>query len=180
MRVTFSWPDAIDPAIGNDYADSSSLINLYDSLVFPNAQGSVDPWLADKWDVSQDGLTYTFHLHPGVLFHDGNPLKASNVVFSYNRLKTIGQGFAYLVTPDVANVTAPDDATVVFTLSKPSALFLGTLVRLYVSEEALVKQNTNSQGAYGASGDYGTAWLRPTTRAPAHIWSRSFLLSNTC
>ncbi len=160
LRVTFSWPDAIDPAIGDDYAASSSLINLYDSLVFPNAAGSVDPWLADKWDISQDGLTYTFHLHPGVLFHDGNPLKGSDVVFSYNRLKTIGQGFAYLVTPGVTNVAAPDDSTVVFTLAKPSALFLPSLVRLYVAEESLVKQNTNNQGAYGANGDYGTAWLQ--------------------
>ena len=85
LRVTFSWPDRIDPAVGNDYASSTSLANLYDTLVFPNAKGSVDPWLAESWDVSQDGLTYTFKLRSDVKFHDGTPLKASDVVFSYNR-----------------------------------------------------------------------------------------------
>ena len=160
LRVTFSWPNRIDPAVGNDYASSSSLLNLYDSLVFPNAKGGVDPWLATSWDISSDGLTWTFHLVKGAKFHDGNPVKASDVVYSYNRLKTIGQGFGYLVTANVADVKSPDDSTVVFTLVKPSALFLPSLVRLYVAEEALVKKNAKAQGPYGDNGDYGTEWLQ--------------------
>ncbi len=160
LRATFSWPDRIDPAIGNDYASSSSQVNLYDSLVFPNVKGSVDPWLAESWKVSDDGLTYTFKLRSGVKFHDGATLKASDVVYSYNRAKTIGQGYAYLITADVADVKASDDTTVVFTLIKPSALFLPSLVRLFVVNEALVKQNTAKEGSYAADGDYGTAWLQ--------------------
>jgi peptide/nickel transport system substrate-binding protein len=85
LRITFSWPNRIDPAVGNDYAGSTSLANLYDSLVFPNAKGGVDPWLAESWDISSDGLTYTFHLRKGVKFHDGSELKASDVVYSYDR-----------------------------------------------------------------------------------------------
>jgi peptide/nickel transport system substrate-binding protein len=135
-------------------------VNLYDSLVFPNVKGSVDPWLAESWNVSQDGLTYTFKLRSDVKFHDGTPLKASDVVFSYNRAKTIGQGYGYLITADVADVKATDDSTVVFTLQKPSALFLASMVRMYVLNQALVKQNTVAQGAYGDNGDYGTAWLQ--------------------
>ena len=160
LRITFSWPDHIDPAVGNDYAGSTSLANLYDTLVFPNAAGGVDPWLATSWDISQDGLTYTFHLRQGVKFHDGTPLKASDVVYSYNRLNTIGQGFAYLVTAGVASVTAPDDNTVVFTLQEPSALFLPSLVRLYVLNQALVQKNIKSSGSYGENGDYATEWLQ--------------------
>jgi peptide/nickel transport system substrate-binding protein len=160
LRVTFSWPNAIDPAIGNDFASSSSIINLYDALVFPNVKGTIDPWLATSWKVSQDGLTYTFSLRKGATFHDGNPVKASDVVFSYGRLKDIGRGFAYLVTPNIAAVKAPDAGTVVFTLVKPSALFLQSLVRLAVAEESLIRQNTKSQGPYGANGDYATAWLQ--------------------
>jgi peptide/nickel transport system substrate-binding protein len=160
LRITFSWPDKIDPAIGNDYAASSSQVNLYDSLVFPNAKGSVDPCLAESWTVSSDGLTYTFKLRSDVKFHDGTPLKASDVIYSYNRSKTIGQGYAYLITADVNDVKAVDDATVEFTLDKASALFLPSMVRMYVLNEALVKQNTNAQGPYGADGDYGTAWLQ--------------------
>jgi peptide/nickel transport system substrate-binding protein len=160
LRVTFSWPDRIDPAVGNDYVGATSLVNLYDTLVFPNASGGVDPWLATSWDVSQDGLTYTFHLRQDVKFHDGTSLKAGDVVYSYNRLSTLGQGFAYLVTADVSNVTAPDDNTVVFTLNQPSALFLPSLVRLYVVNQALVQKNVKPSGPYGDNGDYATEWLQ--------------------
>ena len=161
LRITFSWPNRIDPAVGNDYVGSTSLANLYDSLIFPNAQGGVDPWLAESWDVSDDGSTYTFHLRQGVKFHDGSDLKASDVVYSFNRLKTIGEGYAYLVvTPDVESVKAVDDATVEIKLTKPSALFLPSLVRLYVASEALVRQNTKPDGPYGEDGDYGKEWLQ--------------------
>lgn len=159
LRISFSWPDRIDPAVGNDFASSTSLANLYDTLVFPNAQGGVDPWLA-TWDISPDGLTYTFHLKSGVKFHDGSLLKASDVVYSYDRIKTIGEGYGYLVTTGVKSVSAPDDSTVVFTIEKPSALFLPSLVRLYVASEAIVKAHTEAEGPYGENGDYGKAWLQ--------------------
>lgn len=160
LRVTFSWPDRIDPAVGNDYAGSTSLANLYDSLIFPNAKGGVDPCLAESWDTSTDGLTWTFHLRQGVTFHDGTPLKASDVIFSYNRLKTIGEGYAYLVTAGVEEVKAVDDTTVEFKLDKPSALFLPSLVRLYVANEALVRKNIKAEGPYGEDGDFGKEWLQ--------------------
>ncbi len=160
LRISFSWPDRIDPAVGNDFASSTSLANLYDTLIFPNAKGGVDPWLATSWDVSTDGVTYTFHLKEGVKFHDGSLLKASDVVYSYDRIKTIGEGYGYLVTTGVKSVTAPDDSTVVFTIDKPSALFLPSLVRLYIASEAVVKQNTKTEGPYAENGDYGKEWLQ--------------------
>lgn len=160
LRITFSWPNRIDPAVGNDYASSSSLANLYDTLIFPNAKGGADPWVAESWDISSDGLTYTFKLRNDVKFHDGSPLKASDVVFSYDRLKTIGEGYGYLVTADVESAAAPDDSTVVFKLSKASALFLGSLARLYISSEAIVRANTKPDGPYGENGDYGKEWLQ--------------------
>jgi len=160
LRITFSWPDRIDPAVGNDYASATSLANLYDTLVFPNAKGTVDPWLAERWDVSADGLTWTFHLRQDATFHDGSPLKASDVVYSFNRFKEIGEGFAYLVTPDVDSITAPDDYTVEFKLKKATALFLPSLVRLYVASEAIATANTKVEGPYGAKGDYGKEWLQ--------------------
>jgi peptide/nickel transport system substrate-binding protein len=160
FRESFSWPDRIDPAVGNDFASSTSLANLYDSLVFPNAKGGVDPWLATSMDVSTDGMTYTFHLRSGVKFHDGSLLKASDVVYSYDRIKTIGEGYGYLVTAGVKSVSAPDDSTVVFTIEKPSALFLPSLVRLYIASEAIVKANTKPEGPYAENGDYGKEWLQ--------------------
>jgi peptide/nickel transport system substrate-binding protein len=160
FRESFSWPDRIDPAVGNDFASSTSLANLYDTLVFPNAKGGVDPWLATSWDISTDGMTYTFHLRSGVKFHDGSLLKASDVVYSYDRIKIIGEGYGYLVTAGVKSVSAPEDSTVVITIEKPSALFLPSLVRLYIASEAIVKANTKTEGPYAENGDYGKEWLQ--------------------
>ena len=91
LRVTFSWPTFIDPAIGNDFSATASLVNLYDTLIFPNLEGGYDPWVAESWNVSDDGMTWTFHLREGVLFHDGSELLAS-VIFdpsTYSRLEMV-------------------------------------------------------------------------------------------
>ena len=131
LQVAFSWPVYIDPAVGSDMASSSSLVNLYDTLVFPAADESMTPWLAETWDTSEDGVTWTFHLRQGVLFHDGSELTASDVVYSFNRLQTIGEGFGYMFT-NVVSASVVDDYTVEFVLSEPSGLFLSSLVRLFV------------------------------------------------
>ena len=159
LRVTFSWPTAIDPAVGSDFSSTTALANVYDTLVFPNTAGGVDPWLADDWSASDDGLTWTFNLKQGVKFHDGTELLASDVAYSMNRFLTIGEGFAYLFLDLVESTTAVDDYTVEFKLSQPSGLFLPSLARLYVLNEDLVRENTKAEGAYGDDGDYGRDWL---------------------
>ena len=154
LRITFAWPTFIDPAVGVDFSSSCALVNLYDTLVFPNAEGGVDPWLAEKWEASADGLTFTFHLREKVKFHNGDELKASDVVYSFNRLQTVGEGYAYLLG-NVASATAVDDYTVRFTLPEPTGLFIPSLTRLYILNEELVRENTLADGPYGADGDYG-------------------------
>ena len=52
MRAFYDWPAMIDPAMGNSLSSSVALVNLYDSLVFPNAKGGVEPWLAESWTAS--------------------------------------------------------------------------------------------------------------------------------
>ncbi len=158
LRVTFSWPTFIDPAVGNDFSSSASLINLYDTLIFPNAEGGVDTWLAESWEVSEDGTTYTFKLREGVTFHDGSELTASDVVYSFDRQTGIGEGFAYMLA-DADSATAVDDYTVEFKLAQPTGLFLPSLLRLYVVNEDLVRANTAAEGPYGENGDYGKDWL---------------------
>ena len=158
LRVSFAWPTFIDPAVGSDFSSSAALANLYDTLVFPTADGNVEPWLAESWETSDDGLTWTFNLRQDVTFHDGSGLQASDVVYSFNRLQTIGEGYGYLFT-GVAGAAAVDDYTVEFTLGEPTGLFLPSLVRLYVLNEDLVRENTAADGAYGDDGDFGKDWL---------------------
>jgi peptide/nickel transport system substrate-binding protein len=159
LRITFAWPTYIDPAVGSDFSSTSSLCNLYDTLVFPNTEGGVDPHLAESWDVSDDGLTWTFHLKKGVKFHNGSELTASDVAFSMNRLLEIGEGLAYVFLGTVDSTTAVDDYTVEFKLTQPSGLFLISLIRLYVADEEEVMANIVTPGPYGDNGDYGKEYL---------------------
>jgi len=159
LNVSFSWPTYIDPAVGSDFSSTSSLANLYDSLVFPNTEGGVDPHLAESWDVSDDGLTWTFKLKEGVKFHNGDDLMASDVAWSMNRLLEIGEGLAYVFLGTVESATAVDDYTVEFKLTQPSGLFLISLIRLYVANEDQVMENIVTPGPYGDKGDFGKGWL---------------------
>ena len=175
LRITFSWPTMIDPAVGDDFSSSHALANIYDTLVFPNADGGVDPYLATSWDVSDDGLVYTFNLREGVLFHDGTEMLASDVVYSINRLNAVGEGYAYLV-PDAA-AEALDDYTVQFTLDQPDGLFVPKLVRLYVANEDLVRANYDlDTDLYGEHGDYGKGWLLTNDAGSGPYWVSDYPL----
>ncbi len=159
LRITFSWPTYIDPAVGSDFSSSSALCNLYDTLVFPNTEGEVDPHVAERWEVSDDGLTWTFYLKEGVKFHNGSELTASDVAFSMNRMLEIGEGYAYVFLGTVESATALDDYTVQFELAKPSGIFLISLVRLYIADDEEVMANVVTPGPYGDNGDYGKEYL---------------------
>ena len=67
-------PDQLDPNKTSAYFSFEVLENVYDTLVEPDANLEMRPALAESWDVSPDQLTWTFHLRPGVTFHDGSPL----------------------------------------------------------------------------------------------------------
>jgi peptide/nickel transport system substrate-binding protein len=169
VRWVEDWPTYIDPAVGTDFSDSMALVNLYDTLVFPALDGSIGPHLATEWSVSPDNLTYTFELRDDAKFHNGDPLTAEDVVFSAERLFTIGEGFSYLLrTQDkdgniiagIETVKAVDDHTVEFKLVKPFGPFVSALVRLYIANKDQVMENIDqSETMYGEFGDYGKKWL---------------------
>jgi len=79
--------------------------------------------LAESWTVSEDQLTYTFTLHPGVKFHDSTPADAEAWAKSFERRAEINQGPAYMVA-GVVSTEAPDPTTFVVTLSEPNNAFL--------------------------------------------------------
>jgi peptide/nickel transport system substrate-binding protein len=159
LRVTFAWPTYIDPAVGSDFSSSSTFVNLYDTLVYPTPDGSVKANVAERWETSEDGLTWTFYLKKGVTFHDGSELTAHDVVFTMDRLVAIGEGYGYMFSEKVKNTEAVDDYTVRFDLTEPYGPFLVTLVRLYVLNEDVVRANMKADGPYGEMGDYGKEWL---------------------
>jgi len=158
IRMGVAGSPKIDPAAGTDAASMLAMVNVYDTLVYPNQDGTMRPQLAEKWDISADNLEYTFYLKKGVKFHNGDELTASDVVFSAKRLNTIGEGVAYMFK-NVKEVSAVDDYTVKFTLEKPLGAFVSTLIRLYIVNEEQVMANIDKSGSYGEFGDYGKTWL---------------------
>lgn len=157
IRFSADSTPKIDPAVITDLVGSICVENLYDGLVMQDGDEQT-PNLATNWEASPDGLEYTFYLKEGVKFHSGNELKASDVVFSFNRFITIGQGFAYLFS-NVKECVAEGDYTVKFILSEPMGSFMGIIWHLYVLDEATVVENIVDDGTYGEYGDYGMAWL---------------------
>jgi peptide/nickel transport system substrate-binding protein len=79
--------------------------------------------LAEKWEVSPDGLTYTFHLRSGVKFYDGTPFNAQAMKTSFQRRLDVGAAPAYMVQP-IASMQTPDATTFVVRLQHPVAPFL--------------------------------------------------------
>jgi peptide/nickel transport system substrate-binding protein len=159
LSISFANVPNADPAKGSDEASSAALVNLYDSLVFPTASGSIKPDLATNWTVSTDGLTYTFTLRSGGTFHNGDPVTAGDVVYSMNRLLAIGQGYSYLFSPYVQSVNATDSSTVVVHMKKTFGPFLSAIVRLYVVDKAVVTAHQTTNSTLGPNGDYGSTWL---------------------
>lgn len=119
-------PDQLDPNKTSAYFSFEVLENVYDTLVEPDANLQMRPALAESWNVSTDQLTWTFHLRPGVTFHDGSPLTADDVVFTYRRI--IDEELSNVdKLSAVADVRASDPATVVIRLKHPSPNLLTNL-----------------------------------------------------
>ena len=79
---------SLDPAIVTDGESAKVTINIYETLVnFGEQDTTIHPGLAESWEVSEDGLTYTFKLRQGVKFHDGTDFNAEAVVKNFERWK---------------------------------------------------------------------------------------------
>ena len=77
----------LDPAYETDGNSFMICDNVYEALVFfKDESTAIEPGLATSWEISPDGLTYTFKLRKGVKFHDGTPFNADAVVFSHGRM----------------------------------------------------------------------------------------------
>ena len=142
--------------------EAAYMANLYEQLVRVNPPGSKDqysPLLAESWDKSQDGLTWTFKLRKGGKFHDGEALTAAAVVKSIEAEKDhAGASFIWL---PVDKVEAVDDLTVKFTLkyAQPLELILGSEYAAYIiSPKALDAAAANKDywtaGVDGGTGPY--------------------------
>ena len=144
----------LDPAQKYDLAIRMMQQQLYDALVkYEGNPSELKPWLAESWQTSDDGLTWTFNLVKNAVFHDGSPVNADAVVYSFQRTMEINEGPAWMLDGfvDAADIKALDEHTVAFTLKKPYSAFLSFLPWWYIVNPAVVEANKGD--------DFGKSFL---------------------
>ncbi len=182
LRYLGGEPGSLDPARISDAADVQLLLQVYAGLTRLDQNGNPYPSLAASWDVSSDGLTYTFHIRDGLRFSDGSPLDATDVRRSWLRLLDPSVG---ATAPDVLNVivgardriagragedavgiTAPDPHTLVVRLRHPAGYFpsiTATPATFVVPRSATAAGDWQSAGHFVGSGPYVVKSLQGTT-----------------
>jgi peptide/nickel transport system substrate-binding protein len=148
-------PPHLDPTSAAAGAiDSVLYSNVFEGLMRFMGDGSVVGGLAKSWDISDDGLVYTFILHDNVLFHDGTTMDAEDVQFSLNRARADDSVNAQkALFAGITDVSALDAATVVVTLAEPNGNFLFNLAwgdAVIVAPESIetIKQTPIGTGAF--------------------------------
>jgi len=157
---------SLDPGEAFEFSGVEVVTNVYDKLVGVDIakNNALVGDLATSWTVSDDSLTYTFKLRPGVKFHSGNPLTAADVVYSFQRAVTLNKSPGFILAQFgltkenvLEKVKAVDDLTVQIVVNKPYAptFFLNCMTSGVASivDSKTVKANEKD-------GDFGNGWLK--------------------
>ena len=117
-------PRFINPLLANSPADLDMVALIYSGLMRKNPDGTLSLDLAKKYDMSKDGLTYTFTLKDKIYFQDGKPVTADDVIFTVNEAKDSIIKSPRKIDWDGVTATKINDTTIVFTLKQPYPSFL--------------------------------------------------------
>lgn len=121
-----SEPDNLDPMLSSATDTSAIMMNVFEGLLGFNEKGEFIPALAESYDISEDGLTYSFKLKQGIKFHDGADFTSKDVKYTYEKLSGLS-GEAPLnetLNQLLASVVTPDDYSVNLVLKEKNAGFL--------------------------------------------------------
>lgn len=128
----------LNPFATTANSDQYIFNQVYETLAVVDDNGKVNPCLAESWEISEDALTYTFHLVEGAKFHNDEELKASDVVFTFNMAKKYPGKKNFIDM--VESVEALDEYTVCIKLNKPTPLFLVYLHEVPIMNEKFVTE----------------------------------------
>ena len=174
FRRTFQDPPTLDPHHASDTLSSAIIVELFSGLVTINLDLQLAPDLAESWEVSSDGLTYTFRLRPNAVFHDGKPVTAHDVKYSFERALDPETGSATVDTylddivgaearlagqaQEVEGVRVVDDRTLTITIEEPRAYFLAKLT--YPTAFVVDRENIEEHGDQWTQEPNGTGPFR--------------------
>jgi peptide/nickel transport system substrate-binding protein len=144
--------DTLDPHRATSTLSLQVWSLIYDTLLATDADGAPVPNLAKSWEVSDDGLTYTFALHEGAVCHDGSPLDAADVKFTIDRaFDPSNPSVTQASWGPIASVETPDPQTVVITLESPFVAMIPFLADSFSS----IICDTNGEG-FGTTAAIGS------------------------
>jgi peptide/nickel transport system substrate-binding protein len=160
-------PTSLDPQKTSLTALFHVTEHIYSQLVRLKPDLTVEPDLAEKWDISTDGKTYTFTLRKGVKFHSGKALTSPDVKYTFDRLadKATASPNASLLAP-VDSIATPDEGSVVITLKKADASFLTNMTNpatVIINKDAVEKNGDLTKTADG-TGPFKFKEYVPNTR----------------
>lgn len=135
----------VDPHSTVNIQDRMVLLQVFEPLFHQNeATGEYEPRVAEEYSISEDSLSYTFKIRKGVKFHNGDKLKAADVVFSFKRAAGNPKMRSYMA--GVTEVNAPDDYTVIVKLEQPNAAFINSQTMVMIVSQKEVEDQGNEFG----------------------------------
>ena len=118
-----TFPNSIDRPQAAERNASNTSQQMWDSLLWVNEEGELEPALAESYEISEDGTEYTFYLRDDVVFHNGEPFNADSVVLTWERAANADYEYSYYFT-NADSVEKIDDYTVKVTTPEPDSTFL--------------------------------------------------------
>jgi peptide/nickel transport system substrate-binding protein len=151
---TTEEPDTLHPYLTQLVTGFDVWVGIFDTLIEYDATQTLQPSLAESWEISDDGLSYTFHLRQGVTFHDGAPLTSADVKASWEIIMNPDFGaYNTLGWREIVSLDTPDDLTVVMSTATPYAPFLS-----YVgASNAIVPKAAVDKGIDSFKQEFGRA-----------------------
>ncbi|PPH21231.1 ABC transporter substrate-binding protein [Rathayibacter toxicus] len=159
-------PVCLDPHVGGNYPQALLATQVLESLVSRDSDGTIRPWLAESWSVSDDGLSYDFTLRQGRTFSDGTPVDAAAIAATVAHLRdpATKSSTGYLALAKVASVTAPSPSVARFTLSAPDSALLESLSQPWTAIESPTGiargEEANCQTPVGSGPFIVTDWVK--------------------
>lgn len=155
LRVALdTQPPTLDPHMSSSMAMSNVTRTIFESLLTVNTENEIVPQLAESYDRSEDGKTYTFKLREGVLFHNGKEMKAEDVAASMNRWAELNSSVPEFVKN--SEFVVVDDYTVDFVLEEPSAIAIQVLAKDKYYGAIIPKESIDEASETGITEYIGT------------------------